>query len=86
MVGLIHAEGEPGVFEYSMDHFPGYDGVTHRVERHKLPAGAQLVWKNTADLEEEKVGDHMELHIDRRIPRAGHIEVRYRYRLSSDQP
>ena len=82
MVGLIHAHGEPGVFEYAMDHSPGYDGITHRIERHMLPAGAQVVWKNTADLKEEKVGDHVELHIDRRIPRGGHIEVRYRYQLS----
>ena len=81
MVGLIHAKGEPGVFEYSMDHSPGYDGITRHIERHKLPTGAQLVWKNTTDLEEEKVGDIVELHIDRRIPSHGHIAVRYRYKL-----
>jgi hypothetical protein len=81
IIGLIRPEGQPGVFEYRMDHYPGYEGVTHRIERHKLPADAQLVWKNTDDLHEEKVGDHIELHIDRRIPRHGDLDVRYRFKF-----
>ena len=56
------------------------------MERHKLPVGAQVLWKNAADLEEEKVGDHVELHIDRHIPRGGHMDVRYRYKLLPNQP
>jgi hypothetical protein len=82
MSDMIHPTGAPDTFEYRMDHFPGYDGMTHRIERHKLPPGARVLWKNTDDLREEKVGDHVELQIDRRIPKDGHIEVRYRYTLS----
>jgi RNA polymerase sigma-70 factor (ECF subfamily) len=81
--GLIKATGEPGVFQYSMNHWPEYDGVTHRIELHRLPPGAELIDKSPDDLKEEKVGDHIELRVDRRIPPGGNIEVRYRYRLAN---
>ena len=81
--GLIKATGKPGVFQYSMKHWPGYDGVTRRVELHRLPPGAELIDKSPGDLKEEKVGDHIELRLDRRIPPGGHIDVRYSYRLSA---
>ena len=81
MDGLIRKTHEPDIYEYQMDHFPGYDGVTHRIERHELPPNAQVLWKNTEDLQEKKVGDHTELFIDRHIPIHGHIEVHYRFKL-----
>ena len=83
--GLIKATGEPGVFEFSMNHWPGYDGVTHRIELHRLPPGAELIDKSPDDLKAERVGNHIELRIDRRIPPGGHIELRYRYRLANGQ-
>jgi hypothetical protein len=86
MDGLIKKTGDPETFEYRANHFPGYDGVTHRIERHELPPGAQVLWKNTGDLLERKVGDHTELFIDRRIPIHGTIEVHYRYKLPLTQP
>jgi hypothetical protein len=83
--GLIHSTKEPDVFEYHMDHSPGYDGVTRRVELHRLPPGAALIWKNTKSLKEEKVGDRVELRLDCKIPPGGDLDVRYRYRLSKAQ-
>jgi serine/threonine protein kinase len=80
--GVATATDEPGVFEYHFDHSPGYDGVTHRLELHRLPPGAELIEKMPADLQEQKVGDHIELRLDRSIPRGGHLDVRYRYRLA----
>ena len=82
MYGLINPGTEPGVFEYHMDHSPGYDGVTHRIELHRLPSGAELLWKNTDDLKVQTVGDHLELRIDCKIPRGGDLDLRYRYRLA----
>ena len=80
--GLIKATDEQGVFEYNMKHWPAYNGITRRIERHRLPPGAVLIEKSPDDLIEEKVGDHIELHIDRQISPGGNIEIRYRYRLA----
>ena len=82
--GLVKATGEPGVFEYKMKHWPGYGGETRRVELHRLPPGAELISKRPDDLKEEKVGDHIELRIDTKIPPGGYLEVDYRYRLAEN--
>jgi hypothetical protein len=84
--GMIKATGVPGVFEYSMNQWPGYQGVTHRIELHRLPPGAELIDKSPDDLNVEQVGNHIELRIDRRIPPGGNLEVRYRYRLANAEP
>ena len=80
---LVKPAGDPGVFEYDFDHSPGYDGMTHRVELHRLPPGAELIDKSPDDLKVESAGDHIELRIDRRIPPGGDLDVRYRYRLAN---
>jgi len=81
MENLIHPTGNPNEFEYHLDHSPGYNGVTRRIETHRLPPGAVLVSKSPDDLKVMSVGDHIELFIDRKIPRGGDIDIRYRYRL-----
>ncbi len=80
--GLVVAMRTPGEFDYSFDHSPGYDGVTRRIELHRLPPGAELIDKSPDDLTEAKVGDHIELRIDRLIPPGGDLHVHYRYRLA----
>jgi len=79
---LIQPTANPNEFEYHMDHWPGYDGVTRRIETHRLPPGAVLVSKSPDDLKVMTVGDHLELFIDRRIPPGGDIDIRYTYRLA----
>jgi predicted Ser/Thr protein kinase len=81
--GLIAQTSDPEVFDYDFDHTPGYDGVTHRTELHRLPPGAQLLEKSPDDLQVISAGDHIELRIDRRIPQGGSLDVRYRYRLNN---
>jgi RNA polymerase sigma factor (sigma-70 family) len=82
MTGLIQPTGEPGVYEYSMDHSPGAYGRTRRVEVHHLPQGAVLLSKAPDDLEATTNGDQIELRIDRIIPPGGDLAVRYRYQLA----
>jgi len=82
MSGLIHSTKEPNVFEYHMDHSPGYDGMTHRVELHRLPLGAELIG-HAKNMSEEKTGGRVELHLDCQISPGGDSDVRYRYRLSN---
>jgi hypothetical protein len=79
--GLIHSTIEPNGFEYHMDHSPGYDGMTHRLELHRLPLGAELLG-HAKNMREEKAGGRVELHLDCQIPPGGDSDVRYRYRLS----
>lgn len=94
--GAIKATGEPDVYEYSMNHWPSSNGTVRRIERHLLPAGAELLDKSPDDLkinyvgarvvlgadQQTLTGGHYELLLDRTIPPGGHIEVRYRYRLA----
>jgi serine/threonine protein kinase/biopolymer transport protein ExbD len=81
MTDLIHPTGNPGEFEYHMDHSPGYSGITRRIETHRLPPGAELISKSPDDLKVMTAGDHIELFIDRRIPRGGDIDIRFVYKL-----
>jgi predicted Ser/Thr protein kinase len=83
MMNLIQPTGNPGEFEYHMDHSPGYSGVTRRIETHRLPSGAVLIDKSPKDLKVMTVGDHLELFIDRRIPGGDDIDIRFRYRLAN---
>jgi hypothetical protein len=69
------------LFEYRMRHSPGVQGVTRRIERHRLPAGAELIEKEPPDLIQQDHEGRIELYIDRPIPPRGSLEVRYRYRL-----
>jgi predicted Ser/Thr protein kinase len=80
---LLKATGEPGEFEYDFDQSPGYDGVTHRIETHRLPPGAELIDKGPQDMKVDHVGDHIELHLDYRVPPGSDIDIRFRYRLAS---
>jgi hypothetical protein len=68
------------VFEYAMHHWAGKIGA-RRIERHVLPAGAQLLSKEPADLTERTRDGRIELFIDRVIPSDEGLEVRYTYRL-----
>ncbi|HBJ83801.1 MAG TPA: hypothetical protein DDZ88_08030 [Verrucomicrobiales bacterium] len=79
--GLARPATEPDVFEYRFDHAPGYEGITRRTELHRLPVGAELIEKEPAELRETKSEGRIELSIDQRLPRGGHLAVRYRYRL-----
>jgi HEAT repeat protein/predicted Ser/Thr protein kinase len=85
IAGLIRPTGEPGVFDYRMRHSPGINGVTRRVETHRLPPGAQLLSSTPPDLEIRRQQDRVELFIDRRIPKGGSLEVTYRYQLQGGE-
>jgi len=80
---LVKPTGNPGEFEYHMNHWPAIDGDTRQVEVHRLPAGATLLDKSPADLVESKKDGRIELRIDRIIPPGGNLEIRYRYRLTT---
>jgi RNA polymerase sigma factor (sigma-70 family) len=84
MTGLIRPAGGPGVYEYSMDHWPGYEGDTRRIETHLLPAGAVLLEKHPADLAETTNDGRIELRIDKIIPPGGSLAIRYRFRLPAN--
>jgi len=78
--GLVKRLPQSDVFEYTMRHWPG-SSRTRRIERHLLPAGAQLQGKEPADLAERARDGCVELFIDRLIPSGDSLEVRYSYRL-----
>lgn len=82
MDSLVQPTGEPGVFEYHMNHWPCIDGDTLRTEVHRLPTGAQLLEKSPSDLVESQQDGRIELRINRIIPPKGNLEIRYRYRLA----
>ena len=84
MTGLIKPTAEPGVFEYFMDHTPGYAGNTRRIEVHDLPPGATLLESTPNDLLVTTNGDQIELRIDKIIPPGGSLAVKYRYRLAAN--
>jgi len=87
-VGQVQDTDHFGVFTYRMNHWPypnNYNGVTHRIELHRLPPGAELVEKSD-NLAAQTNGDRVELRADCRIPPGGHIDVRYRYRLGAESP
>jgi RNA polymerase sigma factor (sigma-70 family) len=78
---LIQPTGEPGVYQYRMNHSPEYNGDTHRIEVHRLPAGAVLLEKHPADLAQTVNDGQIELRIDKMIPPGDSLEVSFRYRL-----
>jgi hypothetical protein len=84
ITGLVRATGEPGVCEYQMNHFPGYEGDTRRIETHLLPRGAILLEKHPVDLAETTKDGRIELRIDKVIPPGGSLAIGYRYRLSAN--
>jgi len=63
----------------------GGDAVsrTRRIERHRLPAGAQLLSKEPSEMATRDRDGRIELSIDRLIPDGDSLEVRYTYRLST---
>ncbi|HWH67871.1 MAG TPA: hypothetical protein VNT26_00690, partial [Candidatus Sulfotelmatobacter sp.] len=84
MAGLIQPTADPGVYQYSMRHWPAHDLRTQRIEVHRLPLGAQLLDKEPAEMREQLRQGRLELAIDRLIPPGDSLEIHYRYRL--DQP
>ena len=83
VTGLVKATRQPNVFEYHMKHWPAYDGVTRRIEVHRLPPGAELLSKRPGDMVETVNEGRIELRIERLIPPDGYLEVSYRYRLGA---
>jgi hypothetical protein len=84
-VGLVKGTDQRGLFEYRMNHWPACNTVTHRIELHRLPPGAELVAKS-GNLVAGSAGGRMELRADCRIPPGGNVEVWYRYRLPDGIP
>ncbi len=81
MTGRVKPTGAPGTFEYSMRHWPVTQRRTRRVEVHRLPAGAVVLYKEPGDLQQQLRAGRVELSIDRLIPAGDSLEVIYRYRL-----
>jgi predicted Ser/Thr protein kinase len=78
--GLVKSLPQSGEFEYTTRHWPG-SIRTRRIERHLLPAGAQLLSKAPADLAERSHDGRIELFIDRVFPGGDSLEVCYTFRL-----
>jgi serine/threonine protein kinase len=78
--GPVKPLAQPGGFEYTMRHWPG-SSRTRRIERHLLPAGAQLLSKEPADLTERTRDGRVELFIEHVILGGDSLEVRYTFRL-----
>ncbi len=83
MKGLVKPADEPGVFAYRMRHWPAVDEGMRRIERHLLPEGATLIYKEPPELREGVRDGRIELSIDRVIPPGDSLEVVYRYRLET---
>ena len=83
MKGLVKPADEPGVFEYRMRHWPAVDEGMRRIERHLLPEGATLIYKEPPELREDVRDGRIELSVDRVIPPGDSLEVVYRYRLET---
>ncbi len=83
ITGLVKATQEPNVFEYHMKHWPGYDGMTRRIEVHRLPPGAELLSKSPGDMVETDKEGRIELRVERLVPARGYLEVTYQYRLGA---
>ena len=81
MTGLIKPAGEPGVFEYYRNYWPGRS--EKYTETHLLPVGAELLEKTPSDLSQSWRDLRIQLQIERSIPAGGNVELRYKYRLPS---
>jgi serine/threonine protein kinase len=83
ITAVVKSTGEPGVFEYSMRHWPKANQRTRRIELHRLPLGARLLDKMPGDLQERAREGRIELVIDRLIPPGDSLEIIYHYRLDT---
>jgi hypothetical protein len=69
-------------FLYRMNHTPGGNAPTRRVEIFRLPAGAKLLSTKPADLPHRVRDDgRIEILVDTVIPMGGSLLTEFRYRL-----
>jgi beta-lactamase regulating signal transducer with metallopeptidase domain len=78
---LIKPTGQPGEFRYHMTHSPNAPFSVRQVEVFRLPPGAELLEKSSADMAETQSDGRIELRVERIIPAGDVIEVSYIYRL-----
>lgn len=78
--GLVKAT-ESDVFEYHMNHFPSCGAPVRYEQTYRLPAGATVLSKSPASLQQREVDNRIELSTESVIPANGSIDIRFSYRL-----
>lgn len=72
-------------FRYRMNHTPGVNVPTHRVEIYRLPEGAKLLSTTPGDLSHRVLEDgRVELLMDTVIPAGGSLLTDFRYQLVNE--
>ncbi len=80
MTSLIRSDGE--MHTYQMDHNPGGNSDTRRIELFRLPERAELIETTPADLPHEVVDGRVQIFVDVMIPQGGSNQVAVQYRLA----
>lgn len=78
--GLVRKISD-GVFLYQMNHSPGGNAPTRRIELFRLPANATLIY-STENLTSRVVDGRKQMFLDVVIPPGGSNMVSFRYRLA----
>jgi RNA polymerase sigma factor (sigma-70 family) len=79
--GLIKRVPNTNFCFYSMDHTPGGNMVTRRIELYRLPEGATVVSTTPEDLPHKVVDGREQVFVDTMIPEGGHNLTAFRYRM-----
>ncbi len=79
-------DSRKGIWQYRMNHRPGGNGPTRRVEIYRLPKGAKLTGVNASLKAKRKVDGRWELYIEKIIPAGGNILTMFTYRLPGSKP
>ena len=77
--------GSDHEYQYRMNHTPGGNAPTRRVEIFRLPHGAELLETTPADLPHHVLEDgRVEILVDTIIPTGGSLLTEFRYRLAKE--
>ena len=83
--GMIKkVSGVGNEFYYRMNHTPGGNTPTRRVEIFRLPKGAELLETTPADLPHHVRDGQVEILVDTVIPTGGSLLTEFRYRLAME--
>jgi tetratricopeptide (TPR) repeat protein len=83
--GMIKkVSGSSSEFQYHMNHRPGGNVPTRRVEIFRLPKGAELLETTPANLPYHLRNGQVEIFVDTVIPAGGSLLTGFRYRLSAE--
>ena len=84
MTGLIKSvSGKEDTYRFFMNHHPGTNKSTMRIETYLIPAGAEVVSTNPPDIKRTEKGGRIELHVEKVIPPGGNIITEFQYKLKA---